>query len=151
MLEDRLNVRCIFETNPENLEEELLKKVDLLILDYYFGTIQSSEELNGLIYLKSLKKINPNMSVIGFSGQKNISLALEMIELGAIDYINKDDENFIDNLIESVKKTIEFKESGKKMNSINKSIKSNQGQLWLILLIGLTAFTLSFFTYNPSN
>jgi DNA-binding NtrC family response regulator len=135
MIQNRIGVDCIHTTDPSQLSDKTLKKVDVVILDYYFGTIVESEKINGIKYMKVLKQINPSIAVIGFSGQKKISLAIEMISEGAIDYIDKNEEDFIDNIINSVKKVLEFKKSGNNIDSLNQNVSSQKGQLALGIIL----------------
>jgi DNA-binding NtrC family response regulator len=125
MIQNRIGVDCIHTTDPSQLSDKTLKKVDVVILDYYFGTLVESE------------KINASIAVIGFSGQKKISLAIEMISEGAIDYIDKNEEDFIDNIVNSVKKVLEFKKSGNNIDSLNQNVSSQKGQLPLCIILAM--------------
>jgi two-component system response regulator HydG len=145
MIESRLGVDCVYETNPSNISDELLEKVDLIVLDYYFGSIAQSAQENGLKYMRKLKKNNPSIPVIAFSGQKNISLALDMVAIGAVDYVEKNGEDFIDNLLESVNKIIEFKRSGFRIKSLSDKLKNNRGQFFIVLIIGIMLLSASFY------
>jgi DNA-binding NtrC family response regulator len=112
MIETRLKAECIFETDPTKLSQDLLLDVDLVILDYYFGSIAESSKKNGLMYLKELNRLNSSIAVIAFSGQKKIAKAAEMVSRGAFEYIDKNEDNFIEVLLQSVKKIKDFKTSG---------------------------------------
>ncbi|MFT4600295.1 MAG: DNA-binding NarL/FixJ family response regulator [Arenicella sp.] len=111
MIEEKLQHDCVCFGSLEEVPKDVLAKVDLVILDYYFGTIAESENNNGVKYMMSLKRINPKISIIVFSGQKKDSLAIKMISMGAEYYIDKNSDNFIELLIKAVSNVIEFKKS----------------------------------------
>jgi DNA-binding NtrC family response regulator len=75
----------IFETG-KSYEKALKKNPDIVCLD--FGLPDS----NGENLLKLTKTISPNTEVIIISGQEDIKIAVDLMNLGAYDYILKDDE-----------------------------------------------------------
>ncbi|MDB4533978.1 response regulator [Vicingaceae bacterium] len=103
-LQVKRNFNCnviIFE-NGDNIFYNINKYLpDLIILDYKFN--DSNLNLNnGLEVLVELRK-DSNLPVIVFSGQRDMTKAIEIVQKGANDYISKDDDDFMDILIESVK------------------------------------------------
>lgn len=74
---------------------------DLIVLDHYLDK-SKGVQLTGLDMLKQHKIWIHNTPVIVFSGQKNMDIALQYINEGAIDYVSKDDNDFIDNLSQSI-------------------------------------------------
>ncbi|MFX5689095.1 response regulator, partial [Acinetobacter baumannii] len=49
-------------------------------------------EQNGNKVLKKIKATNPDTEVIMISGQEDIATAVELLKLGAFDYIVKDED-----------------------------------------------------------
>jgi two-component system, NtrC family, response regulator AtoC len=84
------------EMNPENqveifdngksYEKALVHKPDVVCLDFNLPD-DTGERL-----LKLTKASNPNSEVVIISGQEDIKVAIELMNLGAYDYILKDDE-----------------------------------------------------------
>ncbi len=68
--------------------KECLEKIDeepwFVFLDY------DMEGINGLDVLKKIKQINPNINVVMLSSREKVDIALTALELGALDYIIKD-------------------------------------------------------------
>ena len=79
---------------------------DLIVLDYRFN----QENLifnNGLEFLKVFRE-KYKIPVIFFSGQSDREKALEIINAGATAYISKDDDDFMIDLLASVKKVFKL-------------------------------------------
>jgi DNA-binding NtrC family response regulator len=88
--------------------EECLKELDagpdLIILDYYFIS-EDKEVMNGMEVYTRIMELMPRNHVIILSGQENGEIVLELARRGIDDYIIKD-QNLIDNLIISVRKSL---------------------------------------------
>ncbi|MEI6576224.1 MAG: sigma-54 dependent transcriptional regulator [Bacteroidota bacterium] len=74
----------LFVTGKECLSN-LYKKPSIVTVDY------SLPDMNGKDLLQKIRKHNPEISVIIISGQKDISTAIELIKVGAHDYLVKDE------------------------------------------------------------
>lgn len=72
-----------FLTGKEFIEN-LDQKPDVVTLDY------NLPDLNGAMILKKIRQISPDTQVVIVSGQKEISIALDLMKDGAYDYIVKD-------------------------------------------------------------
>ncbi len=83
-----------------NMAHEL-NDYDLIVLDHYLDK-SKGVQLTGLDIMKQHKVWIHDTPVIIFSGQKNMDIALQYINEGAIDYVSKDDNDFIDNLSISI-------------------------------------------------
>lgn len=68
---------------------------DIITLDY------TLPDVNGEEVLKQARAIDPNVHVIILSGQEDISTAVDLLKLGAYDYITKDEETK-DRLLNSI-------------------------------------------------
>ena len=86
----------VFDLNPDFEVEffadgksclaALHKLPNIITLDY------SLPDMSGDEVLKAIKQTDPNIQVIIVSGQEDISTAVDLIKLGAYDYIAKDDD-----------------------------------------------------------
>lgn len=86
----------VFDLNPDYEVEffgdgksclaALHKLPDIITLDY------SLPDMSGDEVLKAIKQTDPNIQVIIVSGQEDISTAVDLLKLGAYDYIAKNDE-----------------------------------------------------------
>jgi DNA-binding NtrC family response regulator len=65
--------------------DQLILQPDLIFLDY------NMDNLNGIEMLKKIKRFDPNISIVFLSGQKEISIAVNALKYGALDYIRKED------------------------------------------------------------
>ena len=74
-----------FETGQECLNE-LHQLPEIITLDY------SLPDITGEEVLKQVKSVDPSVHVIILSGQEDISTAVDLLKLGAYDYITKDEE-----------------------------------------------------------
>ena len=72
-----------FLTGKEFIEN-LDQKPDVVTLDY------NLPDLNGALILRKIRQISPDTQVVIVSGQKEISIALDLMKDGAYDYIVKD-------------------------------------------------------------
>ena len=72
--------------NGKDVLENLHRKPSLITLDY------SLPDINGDEVLKKIKAINPDVPVVIISGQEDVSTAVNLLKVGAYDYIIKDDE-----------------------------------------------------------
>lgn len=75
----------VMEANKGKRAIELIKekKPDLILCDYRL------EDMDGSSMLKIIKEINPSIPVIIITGFSSIKTAVEVIRLGAVDYIIK--------------------------------------------------------------
>lgn len=145
-LESHLNCDVhTFEYLPEK-QKELLRKADLVIIDYCLGVGQDKNELNGKDVVKIFNKRFPNVPIIMFSGQHDIKVAKELIAFGLVDYIDKNDDDFLDRLVLGVNKALEIKDLKQTIVEGKKEIKTQINQLLtLFILTVLALFTLLIF------
>lgn len=102
----------VAEKNPENLLG-LLKKhpFDLVLLDMNFNaSINTGNE--GIFWLKKIKEILPELSVIMITAYADIDLAVRSLKEGASDFIVKPWNN--QSLLTSIKEILRKKEKGNK-------------------------------------
>jgi len=75
-----------FFTNGKDCIDQLHKKPAVITLDY------SLPDMSGEKVLKAIREFDPDISVIVISAQEKIGTAVELLKLGAFDYITKDEE-----------------------------------------------------------
>jgi len=75
-----------FFTTGKDLIEKLHKKPAVITLDY------SLPDMPGEKVLRAIREFDPDISVIVISAQEKIGTAVELLKLGAFDYITKDEE-----------------------------------------------------------
>jgi DNA-binding NtrC family response regulator len=75
----------VFKNGDECLKEIRLKP-DLIILDYV------STGINGLDFMLKVQKEHPGIDFIFLSGQNDVEVAVQIMKLGAADYIVKNDK-----------------------------------------------------------
>jgi two-component system OmpR family response regulator len=80
----------------EDCIDALIKKPDLIILDYYFVN-KDHPVMNGMDVFNKIKELKPEVPVIMLSGQEKGEIVLELARKGIDDYVIKD-SNLIDNL-----------------------------------------------------
>ncbi len=112
--------------NP-NLVPEIIKKerFDVILLDMNFsaGKISGNE---GLFWLRKIKEIDQEATVVMISAYATIDLAIEIMKEGAVDFILKPWEN--QKLIATIKsacKLSKTKEELAKSKALNTSINNN--------------------------
>ena len=131
-------------SNSKDLLSNMLNQPDVIILDYYLDSFDNVSAENGKDILEKIQRINKDIPVIIFSGQKDIKVAIDLIEAGAIDYVNKNDANFHEQIIQGVKNVFELKHSKKTIKKSTSII--NNDFIQIISLLILTSIIL-FFLY----
>lgn len=81
--------------NGKNCLEQLHENPSVITLDY------SLPDMTGEGVLKEIKERCPNTNVVIISSQEKIGTAVELLKLGAYDYISKDEETK-DRLLNSI-------------------------------------------------
>ncbi len=85
-----------YATGKEFLDNLYSKRPAVVTLDY------SLPDLSGEQVLKAIRDFDPGISVIIISAQEKIGTAVELLKLGAFDYITKD-EDAKDRILNSIK------------------------------------------------
>jgi DNA-binding NtrC family response regulator len=85
-----------FFSNGKDCIDQLHKKPAVITLDY------SLPDMPGEKVLKAIREFDPDISVIVISAQEKIGTAVELLKLGAFDYITKDEEAK-DRILNSIK------------------------------------------------
>jgi|TARA_B110000259_G_C14011427_1_gene399753 DNA-binding NtrC family response regulator len=102
------NCNVIIFKNADNIFFNINKYLpDLIVIDYSFNDSKLNFH-NGLDVIVELRK-DSNIPVIVLSGQRNMSKAIEIVQKGANDYISKDDDDFMNSLLESIKEVLNIR------------------------------------------
>jgi len=72
--------------NGEECLKDLHLKPDIIVLDYSF------EGINGLEFMRKVRSEHPTIDFIFLSGQSDVQIAVEIMKLGAADYIEKNEK-----------------------------------------------------------
>lgn len=128
-------------TSGNELLKNLLIQPDLIILDYYLGNWQGA---NGLTILKKIKTINSKIPVIVFSGQHNLKTAIQLINAGASDYVDKNSESFHEEIITGIRGIFEFEDFEQKIEETKRKLLIDTRQLFVIGVLG-ALFTIALF------
>lgn len=143
-LKRNFNCNVIIFKNGDNIIESIDKYLPhLIVLDYNFNGFKLNFN-NGLEVLIELRK-NYKVPVVVFSGQTNMGIALKIVQNGANDYISKDDDDFMTNLLESIKNIFDIKNS----KAITNKFKKDLNKAFIFLLVtSLIAFSAFNYAYN---
>ena len=97
----------VTEKNPENLRWHLSKdNFDVILLDMNFtSSINTGNE--GLFWLKEIRKLKPDTSVIMITAYGDIDLAVRSLKEGAADFVVKPWHN--EKLITTIKEILKKK------------------------------------------
>ena len=137
ILESKFDALIFTFTNTEKITEYLLREADVILIDYYLGNEEDSNNSNGLNFLKKINLMNINAKKIIFSGQKDLDLAVSTIREGAIDYIDKNHDNFLEALESSIENVLDFKQTNDSQEKIHTNFKLDNAQF--IMLLGVSA------------
>jgi two-component system OmpR family response regulator len=80
----------------EDCLNAMIKKPDLIILDYFFHK-SDQKVMNGMEVFDKIKEVDPGVPVVMLSGQERGEIVLELARKGIDDYVIKDN-NLLDNL-----------------------------------------------------
>ncbi len=133
-LESEFQCEVSFFETGNDLCLNLLRQPDLIILDYF---IESKFRENGLSVLKKIKNINENIPVIIFSGQHNLKCAVELIQEGAVDYVNKNDTASLDEIEDAVRNIFNYRDAKKELGNIEKSMEKYKKQFSKLRFFGI--------------
>ena len=90
----------VFLSGEDYLSEA--RNPDLVILDYFLDS-SAKKSMNGIAVLKEIKKIRKKVPIVFFSSQNKLRVVISALKKGATDYVSKDSDNFIDDIVKSVK------------------------------------------------
>lgn len=122
-----------FSSAEAAIRELHLYDPDIILLDYNLNSF-SSNNMNGLEFLKKMKLRGKSNSVIMMSGQRDKRVTAEVLQSGAINYLSKNDENFLESIVNQVKATMDVLKIEADQKSQEKELRKR--------IIRITAFVL---------
>jgi two-component system, OmpR family, response regulator len=87
-------MKCHLFATGESFLKQIEQHPDIVILDYYLNAEDASAE-NGMKILKKIKRINPDIKVVMLSGMDEVKMAVNSLQLGAVDYVSKSKRAFM--------------------------------------------------------
>jgi two-component system, NtrC family, response regulator AtoC len=130
LTDDNLQVKVFYK--GKDFIKALHEKPDVVTLDY------TLPDMTGKEVLKKIQKVHPGAQVIVISAQDNIDTAIELMKLGAYDYIMKapDTREKLSNTIKNIYKTdqlvkenILLKDAVKERYNFKNLIKGNSREI----------------------
>lgn len=92
MLEQMEGIEIYTYPTGEDLIADIeTNKPDILVSDYWLNS-RASQAMSGMELVKTLRTIIADLPVIMISSQKDLEVALELIKLKVVDYIEKSDD-----------------------------------------------------------
>lgn len=158
LIEDDLITRNIveyilnreFDCNIENYSDSKTAMLaiktgqpDIIVLDYNLNSQDKSTEGQG--FLKFLNDEKFNIPTVVFSEQKDKEVALKMMRVGAVDYISKNSESYLEDLISTLKNISNLLDSKKEISYLNQKRKGNYIRISLIILFMVMVLCLLIF------
>ena len=132
-LENELQCEVVCFKTGNDLIANLLTWPDAIILDYF---IDNEFKENGLNILNKIKAINKTIPVIIFSGQHNLKLAIELIRAGAVDYIDKNEDTFLEDVNNAVRNVFQYEDAKTGLNKMEKKITVDRKQILALGFFG---------------
>lgn len=133
----------IFGTCEGAMRKLIWMKPELILLDYNLDS-HKPNMMNGLRFLEEMRKKDLKIPVIILSGQREKAISVALLKLDAVDYVSKNDEDFLGKTIESIDSTLQFIKS---RNDQKKKEKRRQTYVkvgFVILFISIGIVTVSF-------
>ena len=81
-------------SSGEECLENLAKKPDLIVLDYFLNSVNKDAK-NGIEILDQIKELNDHIPVVILSAQDKIEVAIDCMHHGAFDYVVKSETVFM--------------------------------------------------------
>ncbi len=147
MLKDYLiKKNSSYTIKPFATGEECLQNLSLnpsiIFLDYNLNSVNKKAK-DGLTVLKEIKKSNPDIEVVMFSGQEKIEVAVNTMSFGAFDYIVKSESAFV--RAENVIKNIVRRHTLEVENKHFKKLTMAFGAIIVVMIIGtIVAYSLGY-------
>ena len=145
VLEKQLKVRVVsFESAESAIQNLDLYEPDVILMDY---NLNSSSPLNmtGLQFLKKMKLLGRSNSVIMMSGQRDKNVTSEILKSGAVNYLSKEDEGFMDNLVIQVKLILDVLEIDETQKEQKAELSKRIFRISAFILIPLVIVMLSLY------
>ena len=124
---NEFNCEVIAFDNGNDLIAKLPLNPDIIILDYF---IDNEFQENGLIILNKIKALNKIVPVIMFTGQHDLKLAVDFIHAGAVDYIDKNEDTFLEDMTNSIRNIFKYEDTVTQLSKVKTRIKIDKKQIF---------------------
>ena len=149
LLEEKILMEGNYETRVFSTGEEALVETDfdadIVILDYFLS-IKDDSVMNGLEITKRLRLKKSNIPIVILSGQEKIDIAVELLNKGACDYIEKNDYA-VENVINSLQKITALKNAYQEILILRKKSTKDKLRMSLIFTSIIISIALAFWYY----
>lgn len=147
-LKGREDLEIFSYSSGEACMENLDKKPDIIILDYHMDT-EKENAMNGLETLLKIVENAPDSQVAMLSSQDNVSVAVDVLKKGAVDYIIKNSV-FAVNTESSIDKIIQGLELKEEINELSARIKRDKLLMrgYFVIIAFLVVLALYFFLFR---
>lgn len=121
---------------------ELKGKPHLVIVDYFLNS-KIPSAMSGSKLIQIFRSQRDQIPVIVISSQKKLSVALKLIKLQVVDYIEKTDD-FSSRIVDSVNDVIKMQKICFKKNQIARVIRKDQEHLLRLALILFSGLAITY-------
>jgi DNA-binding NtrC family response regulator len=140
-LVNEFNCEVVTFDNGNDLIEYLPLTPDVIILDHF---IDNEFQENGLLVLNRIKAINKVIPVIMFTGQHDLKLAVDLIHAGAIDYIDKNEETFLEDMSTSIRNIFKYEDTVIQLSKIHNRILIYKQQIFSMMIFCIFLLSMLF-------
>ena len=138
VLAEELGAQVInFESAESAIREMKVYDPDVILLDYNLDS-KSSNNMNGAQFLRKLELIRKSPSVIMMSGQKDKRVTADMLKAGVVSYLPKDDEDFLDNLVNEVRLVLDVLHLNKRQKKQQNDLRKRAIRILSDILVPIT-------------
>jgi DNA-binding NarL/FixJ family response regulator len=138
VLAEELGAQVInFESAESAIREMKVYDPDVILLDYNLDS-KSSNNMNGAQFLRKLELIRKSPSVIMMSGQKDKRVTADMLKAGVVSYLPKDDEDFLDNLVNEVRLVLDVLHLNKRQKKQQNDLRKRAIRILSYILVPIT-------------
>ena len=134
-------------SSGESCMDNLNQKPNIIILDYHMDT-EREDAMNGLETLLKIVENSPDSQVAMLSSQDNVSVAVDVLKKGAVDYIIKNSV-FAVNTESAIDKIIQGLELKEEINELSARIKRDKLLMrgYFLIIATLVLLGLYFFLF----
>ena len=143
-LDTSLHCSVVGFTSGEQCLFHINEKPNMVLADYLLSE-GNGDAINGDQLLSRIKKEHSQIPVLMYSSSQNVELAINMIRLGAIDFVQR---NSVDGFSKVIDKAIWLFKSTK-LKYIQKLVKAKKRQVVSVVVVFLTVIFM-LLTYNKA-
>lgn len=126
VMETQLKARVItFDSAESAIREMDVYEPNVILLDYNLDSV-STNNMNGMQFVKKLNLVGKSIPIIMMSGQRDKRVTADVLKEGVVNYLAKDDDNFLENIVNEVQCVLDVvklnKQQKKQQKDINKRI-----------------------------